>query len=183
MEIFISKLKGKKDIHKSVANTYYYRTYRIGCGGRSWVSNAGVDVHVSKPISVSVLPGPINSIDTLDVQQQYQFETRGDINFDGRKDIYIRRLSGNANNGVISQTILIQNSNRTFKIYNASSSQLAKAKSWSKVNIVTVLEDFNLDGYIDVFLKGVNGAISNTKDQLVFSSGSSTTVAHRLLQI
>ena len=49
--------------------------------------------------------------------------------------------------------------------------QLAKAKSWSKVNIVTVLEDFNLDGYIDVFLKGVSGAISNTKDQLVFSSG------------
>ena len=167
--------KGKKTFTKSVANTYYYRTYRIGCGGRSWGKRRGRwggCNHVSKPISVSVLPGPPISIDTLDVQQQYQFETRvGDINFDGRKDIYIRRLSGNANNGVISQTILIQNSNRTFKIYNASSSQLAKAKSWSKVNIVTVLEDFNLDGYIDVFLKGVSGAISNTKDQLVFSSG------------
>ena len=166
---------GKKTFTKSVANTYYYRTYRIGCGGRSWGKRRGRwggCNHVSKPISVSVLPGPPISIDTLDVQQQYQFETRvGDINFDGRKDIYIRRLSGNANNGVISQTILIQNSNRTFKIYNASSSQLAKAKSWSKVNIVTVLEDFNLDGYIDVFLKGVSGAISNTKDQLVFSSG------------
>ena len=166
---------GKKTFTKSVANTYYYRTYRIGCGGRSWGKRRGRGGgcnHVSKPISVSVLPGPPISIDTLDVQQQYQFETRvGDINFDGRKDIYIRRLSGNANNGVISQTILIQNSNRTFKIYNASSSQLAKAKSWSKVNIVTALEDFNLDGYIDVFLKGVSGAISNTKDQLVFSSG------------
>ena len=128
------------------------------------------------------MPGPPISIDTLDVQQQYQFETRvGDINFDRRKDIYIRRLSGNANNGVISQTILIQNSNRTFKIYNASSSQLAKAKSWSKVNIVTVLEDFNLDGYIDVFLKGVSGAISNTKDQLVLVIQYNTSF--ELLQI
>ena len=160
---------GKKTFKKSVANTYYYRTYRFGCGGRK---GRGGCRHVSKPISVTVLPGPSIPLDTHEVQQQYQFETRvGDINYDGRKDIYIRRLSGNANNGVLSQTILVQNSNLTFKIHNASSSQLTKAKSWSKVNITVALGDFNLDGYIDVFLKGVSSAISGAKDQLVFSKG------------
>ena len=163
---------GKKTFKKSVANTYYYRTYRFGCGGRKGRGGRGGCRHVGKPISVTVLPGSSIPLDTHEVQQQYQFETRiGDINYDGRKDIYIRRLSGNANNGVISQTILVQNSNLTFKIHNASSSQLTKAKSWSKVNITVALGDFNLDGYIDVFLKGVSSAISGAKDQLVFSSG------------
>jgi hypothetical protein len=126
----------------------------------------------SASISVTVYAGTPPVLDTQDQQEQYQFETRvGDINYDGRKDIYVRRLSGNANNGVLSQTILVQNSNRTFKIHNASSSQLTKAKSWSKVNIETALGDFNLDGYVDVFLKGVSGAVNDAKDQLVFSSG------------
>ena len=166
---------GNKTLSKSVADTYYYRTYRIGCGGRFWGKRRGGGggcSHVSKPISVNVLPGPLVPLDAHEVQQQYQFETRvGDINSDGLKDIYIRRLSGHANNGVISQTILVQYSNRTFKIHNASSSQLTEAKSWSKVNIVAALGDFNLDGYVDVFLKGVSSVLIGVKDQLVFSSG------------
>ena len=51
------------------------------------------------------------TLDPLDVQRSYQYEIRrGDLNGDGRKDIYLRRTSGgNPNNGVINKTIITQN--------------------------------------------------------------------------
>tara|TARA_B110000046_G_scaffold148757_1_gene156731 strand:+ start:4861 stop:6033 length:1173 start_codon:yes stop_codon:yes gene_type:complete len=122
---------------------------------------------------VTVNGGRSIALDSLEDQGQYKFEIRtSDINVDGRKDIHIRRISGNANNGVISETLLQQRPDSTFKVSPATTSQLATAGSWRKANIKAVLYDFNLDGFIDLFLQGVGGTITGAKDQMVFSSGA-----------
>ena len=127
----------------------------------------------SQTITVTVNGGRSIALDSLEDQGQYKFEIRtSDINVDGRKDIHIRRISGNANNGVISETLLQQRPDSTFKVSPATTSQLATAGSWRKANIKAVLYDFNLDGFIDLFLQGVGGTITGAKDQMVFSSGA-----------
>ena len=122
---------------------------------------------------MTVNGGPSIPLDSLEDQGQYEFEIRtGDINFDGRKDIHIRRISGNANNGVINETLLQQLPDSTFKVSAATASQLATAGSWRKAEIKAILYDFNLDGFIDLFLQGVGKQITGVKDQMVFSSGA-----------
>lgn len=154
-------------------NTYYYRTHsRVSCLPPSRFGRWNCPYPYSKPISVTVYAGNPPTLDTQDEQEQYQFETRvGDINRDGLKDIFIRRLSGDLNNGVISQTLLQQKADRNFEVLMPTNGQLAAAQAWSKANIATVLSDFNLDGYVDVFLKDLSSTINGVKDQLVFSSG------------
>ena len=160
----------EKTLTKSVAGTYYYRVNRNKCNGRWRRCRRNI---YSQTITVTVNGGRSIPLDSLEDQGQYKFEIRtGDINLDGRKDIHIRRISGNANNGVISETLLQQRPDSTFKVSPATTSQLATAGSWRKANIKAVLYDFNLDGFIDLFLQGVGGTITGAKDQMVFSSGA-----------
>ena len=160
----------EKTLTKSVAGTYYYRVGRNKCNGRWGRCRRNI---YSQTITVTVNGGRSIPLDSLEDQGQYKFEIRtGDINLDGRKDIHIRRISGNANNGVISETLLQQRPDSTFKVSPATTSQLATAGSWRKANIKAVLYDFNLDGFIDLFLQGVGGTITGAKDQMVFSSGA-----------
>lgn len=160
----------EKTLTKSVAGTYYYRVTRDKCNGRWRRCRRNI---YSQTITVTVNGGPSIPLDSLEDQGQYKFEIRtGDINLDGRKDIHIRRISGNANNGVINETLLQQRPDSTFKVSAATSNQLATAGSWPKANIQTILYDFNLDGFIDLFLQGVGGTITGAKDQMVFSSGA-----------
>ena len=158
----------EKTLTKSVAGTYHYRVIGRRCNGR-W---CGRDIY-SPTRTVTVNGGRSIALDSLEDQGQYKFEIRtGDINLDGRKDIHIRRISGNANNGVISETLLQQRPDSTFKVSPATTSQLATAGSWRKANIKAILYDFNLDGFIDLFLQGVGKKITGAKDQMVFSSGA-----------
>ena len=160
----------EKTLTKSVAGTYYYRVGRNKCNGRWRRCRRNI---YSQTITVTVNGGRSIPLDSLEDQGQYKFEIRtGDINLDGRKDIHIRRISGNANNGVISETLLQQRPDSTFKVSPATTSQLATAGSWRKANIKAILYDFNLDGFIDLFLQGVGGTITGAKDQMVFSSGA-----------
>jgi hypothetical protein len=159
----------EKTLSKNVAGTYYYRVVRDKCNGGTCMRS----FFHSPTITVTVNGGPSIPLDSLEDQGQYKFEIRtGDINLDGRKDIHIRRISGNANNGVINETLLQQRPDSTFKVSAATSNQLATAGSWPKANIQAILYDFNLDGFIDLFLQGVGGTITGAKDQMVFSSGA-----------
>lgn len=149
---------------KTIPGEYHYRT-RVRCG-RGCLS-------YSDTITVHVLPGPAIPLDSLEIQQQYQADVRlGDINSDGRKDIYIERLSGNANNGVISVTLLQQLEDARFVVLDATSHQLATASSWPLAAIEAIWDDFSLDGFADLYLREVGALISGVEDQLVFSSGT-----------
>lgn len=148
--------------------TYHYRSSRVCSKFRRRGCPTG------QTISVTVYAGKPPTQDTLASQKNYQFEMRvGDINGDGHKDLSIRRLTGNINNGVISQTILRQTSDHSFKLLRPTSKRLAAVKSWSKVSLELVLDDFNLDGYVDLFVKDLGSVIGGVNDQLVFSSGAS----------
>lgn len=115
------------------------------------------------------------TLDLLDVQRGYQYEIRrGDLNSDGRKDIYLRRTSGgNSNNGVIYKTIITQNSDGRFEVVeNPTSGQFSVAAGWPKATAVdAVVNDFNIDGRVDVMLKNLGSIIPGVDDQIVYSTG------------
>ena len=117
--------------------------------------------------------GAINA-DSLVTQQGYDFHYRsGDINGDGRKDLYIHRTSGDVENGVISQSILQQNADKTFTALTASQSQLASAQQWGRIYPDVLREDLNFDGKIDLTISGLSNisGFAGADDQFVFSSG------------
>lgn len=165
---WVSGVKSRsKTFTGKAPGTYHYRSSRVCSKSRRGCSTG-------KVISVTVYAGKPPTQDTLASQKNYQFEIRvGDINGDGRKDLSIRRLTGNINNGVISQTILRQTSDHSFKLLPPTSKRLAAVKSWPKVSLELVLDDFNLDGYVDLFVKDLGTVIGGVSDQLVFSSGAS----------
>ena len=116
-------------------------------------------------------PNPTPEVDDFNIQFTYQFETRvGDINADGRKDIFIKRNTGPSSNGVINKIMLTGNADGSFSIYNAATWELNSASDWPQKSIEVANNDFNLDGYIDVMLKGVSDHISGSKDHIIFSN-------------
>jgi hypothetical protein len=118
--------------------------------------------------------------DPVSTQKTYQYQTRqGDINGDGRTDLFIRRTSGgSANNGVLENVILQQNSaGGTFSTVVPTGSQYNTALGWPVSSASVVIDDFNVDGFVDVELKGVAAATgaSGATDQIVFSPAAATT--------
>lgn len=127
------------------------------------------------PVSTVGVVSSMPTLDSLDVQLGYQFQIRtGDLNSDGKKDIYLKRTSGgNANDGVIDKTILTQNADGDFNVVeNPTSGQLSTAAGWSVASATSaVVNDFNVDGRVDVLLKNLDSTISSVDDQIVFSTG------------
>ena len=85
--------------------------YQLTCIGLPGGGSVG-------PVTSVAVVATIPSLDPLDAQLGYQFTVRtGDIDSDGKKDIYLKRTSGgNANNGVIDKTILTQNIDGHFEV-------------------------------------------------------------------
>ncbi len=127
------------------------------------------------PITTVGVVSSMPTLDSLDVQLGYQFQVRtGDINSDGKADVYLQRTSGgNSNNGVIDKTILTQNTDGDFEVLeNPTSGQLSAAGGWPVASSVeAVVNDFNVDGRVDVLMKNLDSAIGNVDDQIVYSTG------------
>lgn len=114
-------------------------------------------------------------LDPISVQTDYQYEVRaGDVDANGLTDIHIRRIAGgNLDNGVLAETILRQTTSGQFEVHAASTAQLASARNWSLTAIEPDFADYNLDGYIDLFLGGLGAELGATSlsDQIIISSG------------
>ena len=130
-------------------------------------------LYYSNEISVTVYSGPPIEVDGIWDQKDYIYQVRkGDINGDGKLDLFVNRTSGgNANNGVLNTTILQQQSDKTFLAITATPAQLSTAGSWATATIEVVLSDFNMDGYVDLILKGISNHIAGANNQMVFSKG------------
>lgn len=129
----------------------------------------------STAIQVNVLGGDPPELDPVDLQISYQYEARiGDVDFNGLKDIYLRRIAGgDPDNGVIAETILRQLSGGTFVVHSATAAALTSAQSWAAATIGIEFADFNLDGYVDLYLRDLPSTQfpGGVPDQMVISSG------------
>jgi hypothetical protein len=126
---------------------------------------------------VTVTVGAAPSVDPLLLQRNYQYQTRvGDIDYDGRRDLFIERVSGGvANNGVLDKIIVQQTATAgQYALVVPSAAQAAAAASWPSSSAQVAVEDINVDGFVDVTVKGVASAIgvSGAANLIVFSPGS-----------
>ena len=140
--------------------------YQVAC-----IDNYG---GVLGPISSVGVVSSMPTLDPLDVQLGYSFQVRtGHFNGDGKKDIYIKRTGGHADNGVIYKTILTQNNDGNFDVVeNPTSGQLSNAAGWPvSSGVDAVVNDFNVDGRVDVILKNLDSVIAGIDDQIVYSAG------------
>jgi hypothetical protein len=129
----------------------------------------------STEVTVNVTPtGP--SLDPLLTQRSYQYQTRvGDIDYDGRRDLYIQRVSGGvANNGVLDKLIVQQTSTPgQYLLVPPSPAQAAAAAAWPVSSAQVAVEDINVDGFADVTVNGVAAAlgVAGARNLIVFSPG------------
>ncbi|MEO8467332.1 MAG: hypothetical protein ABI640_18560 [Gammaproteobacteria bacterium] len=116
-------------------------------------------------------------LDPLLSQRSYQYQTRvGDINYDGRRDLFIQRVSGGvANNGVLDKVIVQQTSTPgQYVLVPPTAAQAVVAAAWPASPAQVAVEDINVDGFVDVTVKGVAGALGvpGAANLIVFSPGA-----------
>ena len=153
---------------------YYYRVVAItfshwGGGGYGF---GGMETSAEHLVTV-LTGGTTSNGDSYADQMGYNYiARRGDLNFDGRQDLFIERTSGGSyGNGVIDRLILQQSSSGTFTAVVPSASQASAASSWTPVSVEIEIKDANLDGFIDLVLHELASAIPGALGQIIFSSG------------
>jgi hypothetical protein len=164
---FVTGTNGVAEFSGKPEGIYYYRGVTID------FYPGFLEFYYSNEISVNVYSGPPIEVDGIWDQKDYIYQVRkGDINGDGKLDLFVNRTSGgNANNGVLNTTILQQQADKTFLAIAATPAQLSTAASWATAAIEVVLSDFNMDGYVDLILKGISNHIGGANNQMVFSKG------------
>ena len=164
---YVAGTNGAAEISGKPEDIYYYRGVAID------FYSGFPQFYYSSEISVNVYSGPPIEVDGIWDQKDYTYQVRkGDINGDGKLDLFVNRTSGgNANNGVLNTTILQQQADKTFLAMAATPAQLSTAASWATASVEVVLSDFNMDGYVDLMLKGIGNHITGANNQMVFSKG------------
>jgi len=74
-------------------------------------------------------------------------------------------------NGTLDKIILRQNTDGSFTPSVPSATQLAAVATWQTTAIDLRVDDIDLDGYVDVFLRNVATVIPGALDQIVYASG------------
>jgi len=102
---------------------------------------------------------------------------QGDYNNDGNTDFYVRAqkliiLHGDIATPIMvpdeaASVILEQNTDGTFTSKSAVDAVLSQ---WTQSAVEVVLQDFNIDGVIDLLLKNVSIIAGNLFDQIVFAN-------------
>jgi hypothetical protein len=111
----------------------------------------------------------------LRAQFDAQYSVRsGDINGDGRRDLMIRRTMGTPGSGTIGNVLLRQSAGGLLQAEVPSSYALALASGWPEAPIEMRKRDVNIDGYVDLVLRGLGSAAGFTgvANQILFAPGS-----------
>ena len=129
---------------------------------------------VGNPLTVTVA-GP--TPDSVAAQLDDTWEARvGDFDGDGMKDVYLKRTSAAVGGGLLRDVILRQATGGAFSAEPAppGSTNAATVATWPVSKVVDlVLSDIDLDGFVDVWVRGLGTAIgaTNVPDQMVYAPG------------
>lgn len=151
-------------------------------------------VYLNFDYSSFTLYGPVGSVvvsadlpepEALDRQLAYRYESRrGDVDGDGRTDLYIERTQGGrSGDGTIAAVILRQAADGTFEGIAPSSSQRAAAASWPEGGVEIRATDINVDGLADLLLERVGAAVGKSaiSNQIVYAPGTAPGLDVRAL--
>ena len=123
----------------------------------------------STVVSVTVVLGDPPEVDEFEIQMGYQFVIRsGDVNNDGRQDLFVERTNGDLDNGTLSEAIILRQADGSFARLSPSQSQLDAARLWPTIVVETQIGDFNFDEVGDLVIGGIPG-VDNM--QILLSSG------------
>ncbi|HVY65083.1 MAG TPA: hypothetical protein VHH11_09710 [Gammaproteobacteria bacterium] len=152
------------------AGQYTYRVAQML--GNYYVGYYGMDYSAEVTVTVGAAP----PLDPLLTQRGYQYQTRvGDLDYDGRRDLYIQRVSGGvANSGVLDRIIVQQTATPgQYALVPPTPAQVAAAAAWPVSSAQVAVEDINVDGFVDVTVKGVAGALGvpGAANLIVYSPG------------
>ena len=116
--------------------------------------------------------------DSVAAQLDDTWEARvGDLDGDGLKDLYLKRTSAAVGGGLLRDVILEQAVGGGFTAVDAppGSTDAATASTWSLTTAVdVVLNDINLDGFVDILLRGLSSAVGGgALDRMVYAPGRS----------
>jgi hypothetical protein len=171
--------QGSVSFSSKPAGKYYYRVayleYSV-TGAYSYTGNTTYG-----PQATVVVGASAPAVDSLERQLTYRYEVRrGDLNSDGRIDLFVDRTSGGtAGNGALESVVLLQQDSGRFTVRVPSASQRSAAKSWPVASAKLLLRDVNADGFVDVVLQGVAGAVGSSAamNQIVYSPAKVLTQA------
>jgi hypothetical protein len=132
-------------------------------------------VEYSTEVTVYVQP-TAPAVDPLLTQRGYQYQTRvGDIDYDGRRDLFIQRVAGGAANNGVLDTVIVQQTSTPgqYLLVPPSPAQAATAATWPVSSAQVAVEDINVDGFVDVTVKGVANAlgVAGARNLIVYSPG------------
>ena len=146
----------------------------IGCNIRI----VGIDgepqpVEICQPVGNSLrvtVNGP--APDSVGTQLGYTFQARvNDANPANATAIFIDRTSSATGAGVFRDIVLQKNGN-AFQLVAPSSATGPSPSSWPTTAAVDlVLNDINLDGFVDILVRGLDEAIAGALDQIVYAPG------------
>lgn len=165
---------GRQHFGPRTPGTYRYRVvYALegypGVYELAYSETLSVVVGGSQAISVGESP-------SLADQFEAEYSVRsGDLESDGYRDLLIQRVRSGSEwgPGPISDVLLRQDSRGVLSASVPSSYQLALAQSWIAAPIEVRKRDINLDGFVDLVLRGLADSVgfAGAANQILFAPG------------
>lgn len=165
---------GRVTVTNRAPGTYRYRVV--------YVVRAHFTAMVAHGPAKAVVVGPAASAPALSAQFDAEYSVRsGDVDGDGRRDLLIRRLSGSAASagGTIGNVLLRRSAGASFKAEVPGSYALSLAAGWPESPVEIRKRDVNVDGYVDLVLRGLSSAqgFAGISNQILFAPGASSAGA------
>ena len=111
--------------------------------------------------------------DSVSTQLNYSYTAHaGDFDGNGHDDLLIKRTSAGVGAGIFQTVVLSQKTRGQLSLIAPSAIDVMTASAYPVAsNVSLVLGDYNLDGFVDVLLRGLGSAITGALDQIVYAPG------------